>query len=216
MEEFQQWPKIFQFVIQYAALLFSLSIHESAHALSAYLLGDETSRNEGRISVNPIDHIDIFGTVIFPIIAFLTTIPVIGWAKPVMVNPLNLRDPKRDDILISASGPASNLIAAVIFVAFLPVIKSLNLNAPWLLALIGYIILINVILAFFNLIPIPPLDGSGIARGFMSDNLAEKYDTLQGFGFILLYALLFLGVLDIAFGIAMKFLMAIYLMMGSV
>ncbi len=214
MEHFQQMPDITRFLIMYAALLLAISVHESSHALSAYLLGDETSKHQNRISLNPIDHIDIFGTLIFPVLAFFMHIPVIGWAKPVMVDPRNLRDPKRDDIFISAAGPASNLFLGILMIACYPLLRPMLTEVPALQGFYEYGILINIILAFFNLIPIPPLDGSGILRGFLPPSLEEKYDSIGGMGFLLLYALLLLGVLDIVFNLAYEFLRSIYMAVG--
>jgi len=214
MSPFEQMPGYLVFIIQYAALLLCISVHESAHALSAHLLGDETANLQGRISLNPLAHIDMFGTVIFPIMAFLFRIPVIGWAKPVSIDPRNLRDFKRDDIIISASGPASNLLLAFLLFIISPLMVGLSESAPPIFAFYTYLITINIILAFFNLIPVPPLDGSGVLRGFLPDDLAEKYDRLQGFGFILIYILLFSGVLDLILGVASQFYRAIGIAAG--
>jgi Zn-dependent protease len=210
MNSFNQMAPIAQFAAMYAALLLAISVHESAHALLAYLLGDETSKRQNRISINPLDHIDIFGTVIFPIMAFFFHIPVIGWAKPVQVDPYNLRDARRDGIFISAAGPASNILAAFVLIAFLPIIEPLIAHIPPVIGFYKYAIYINAILAFFNLIPIPPLDGSGIMFGLLPQNLAEKYASINGFvGIMILYGLMLFGALDAAFSVAMKFLEAI-------
>lgn len=215
MDGFKQMPAYMQFAIQYAALLLCISVHESAHALSAYLLGDDTAKRQGRISLNPFAHIDIFGTVIFPLMAFFMNIPVIGWAKPVMVNELNLRDAKRDDILISAAGPVSNLFTALLLFSIYPLISGLAVSLPVIFVFYTFALLINIYLAFFNLIPIPPLDGSGILRGFLSDNLAEKYDMLRGFlGFIIIYVLMLAHVLNFIFVLANKFLVSLEIATG--
>lgn len=210
-----QLPGYMQFIIQYTALLFCISIHESAHALSAHLLGDDTAKNQGRISLNPFVHIDLFGTVIFPLMAFFMKIPVIGWAKPVMVNEINLRDAKRDDILISASGPISNLFTAFVLFSLFPLVSGLSESFPVIFTFYSFTLLINIYLAFFNLIPIPPLDGSGILRGFLTDKMAEKYDLLRGaMGFILIYVLMIFDVFRFLYGLANSFLVSLEIATG--
>jgi len=217
MRGFEGMSPIVVFAVQYAALLLCISIHESAHALSAYMLGDETSKQQNRISLNPLDHIDIFGTVIFPILAFIAHIPVIGWAKPVMVNPMNLRDPRRDGIFISAAGPGSNLFAAIALVAISPLLMPLLQSSAPVMGFYQYAVIINILLAIFNLIPIPPLDGSGIVAGFLPDQLAEKYERIDPFiGFILLYALMWTGALNFFLGIVNQLFMAINLAIGII
>jgi Zn-dependent protease len=215
MNEMMHMPKYMEFAVQYAALLLCISIHESAHALSAHLLGDDTAKNQGRISLNPFVHIDIFGTVIFPLMAFFMNIPVIGWAKPVMVNTINLRDAKRDDILISASGPISNLFTAFLLLSLYPLISVLAESVPVLFTFYSFTLLINIYLALFNLIPIPPLDGSGILRGFLTDKMMEKYDMLRGYmGFILIYILMLSGVFRFISDLAGSFLVSLEIVTG--
>lgn len=215
MNEIMKMPPYMEFAVQYAALLLCISVHESAHALSAFLLGDDTAKRQGRISLNPLAHIDIFGTVIFPIMAFFMQIPVIGWAKPVMVNELNLRDAKRDDILISASGPVSNFLTALLLFSLFPLVTGLSESVPVIFTFYFFALIINIYLGLFNLIPIPPLDGSGILRGFLSDSLTEKYDMLRGFlGFILIYILVVSRALDFVFGLAGKILVSLEIATG--
>jgi Zn-dependent protease len=202
-------PKYVQFAVQYAALLLCISVHESAHALAAHLLGDDTAKNQGRISLNPIAHIDIFGTFIFPILAFIWSIPLIGWAKPVMVNSQNLRDSKRDDIFIAAAGPVANLATAFILLIFFNFIIPLEKSNPPIFAFYFFAIYINILLALFNMIPIPPLDGSGVLRGFLPEKWVEKYDSIRGFGFILIYLLLLTGIIDVFLVLAQKLFYAL-------
>ncbi|MCP5108474.1 MAG: site-2 protease family protein, partial [bacterium] len=120
--------KIFGIVIQLGVVLFSISIHESAHAWMADKFGDPTARNQGRVSLNPIRHIDPIGTVIFPLILAVMGAPVFGWAKPVMVNPYNLRDPRRANIYISAAGPVSNIISAFTAMVIFLIIKQISIG----------------------------------------------------------------------------------------
>lgn len=189
---------IADFIIMYIVILLSLTVHESAHAWLAYRKGDSTARMLGRISLNPIVHIDLLGTVIFPILAAISGWPLIGWAKPVPVNPLNLRDPKRDYMFISASGPVSNLMMAVGFSLLFHISRmSLPIGNPLFTPFFRFLyfgVLLNVLLAVFNLIPIPPLDGSGVLMGLLSDEAASKYQRLSPFGIFILYILMFAGI----------------------
>lgn len=198
--------------IQFAVLLFSLSIHEASHAWMADRLGDYTARYLGRVTLNPIPHIDPIGTILFPLLQFFTHFPLIGWAKPVPINPIHLRNPHRDQIFISLAGPASNLLAAVLAFCLLVVLKiaspeargfiDIGLLSPGsylapILLIVYYAMIINVLLAFFNLIPIPPLDGHWILYGLLPRGAASAIERMGSFGFLILYALMFFGVFSI-------------------
>jgi Zn-dependent protease len=195
-------------LFQLIAFLFAISIHESAHAWTANRCGDPTARMLGRISLNPIRHIDPIGTVVLPLIAMLTHLPVIGWAKPTPVDPRNFRNPVLDDVLTSVAGPVSNFIVATGATILLAAI-SLGApdgrmivrgamggfafgNSPLVPAslFLYEVLVINVLLAVFNLIPVPPLDGSHVLRHFLSDRVRQVYDTIGVFG---LMALVFFG-----------------------
>src|SRR5262245_2479460 len=157
-------PNVTQIFISLSVLLFSLTIHEMAHAWTADRLGDPTARLLGRVSLNPIVHADPIGTVLFPLIALVTGAPLIGWAKPVPVNTRQLSHPRRDYVLVAAAGPASNLViafAAASVLALLPVSPQIhgeaNVSAPTA-TMLSMLMRLNVLLAVFNLVPIPPLD----------------------------------------------------------
>jgi Zn-dependent protease len=190
------------------AFLFAISVHESAHAWTANRCGDPTARMLGRITLNPIKHIDPFGTVVLPLIAMLTHLPVIGWAKPTPVDPRNFKNPILDDVLTAVAGPISNFIVATGATVLLAAIALLATNGRQIVqgvlggiafgnsalvpaSLLLYAVLeINVLLAVFNLIPVPPLDGSHVLRHFLSDDVRRVYDTVGVFG---LMALVFFG-----------------------
>jgi Zn-dependent protease len=205
-------------VISIFVLLFAITVHEASHGWAANKMGDPTAYNLGRVSLNPLAHIDPIGTILFPLILIILRAPLFGWAKPVPVNPINLRNPRRDNLWISAAGPASNLAVAVIalvgivlFKTWKPELKSFlgsfllyHSNLPrglyplqGLILLLFYLVLINTYLAVFNLIPIPPLDGSGVLMGLLSDEGAQKYEKIRPFGFIIVLALIYLGLLNI-------------------
>ena len=164
------------------AILIALSVHEAAHALIALRLGDSTASDNGRVSLNPLAHLDPIGTILLLFVAF-------GWGKPVPVNPQNLRNPKRDSLLIALAGPISNLLIAVILAGVFRFTKQ-SASAPLqtLILVTGYF---NLLLLFFNLIPIPPLDGSKVIALFAP---ASLYDFLERYGYIFLLIIIFMSI----------------------
>lgn len=199
-------------VTQFSAFLLALTIHEAAHALAAYKLGDPTAKMEGRLSLNPKVHIDPVGTLLIPIVAALTHIPVIGWAKPVPVNPYNLRDPKLDHAFIAGAGPLSNLIQAVFYTIILWLMEPMAaplyatlMGAPalsffsWFQVIIYMIclagVMVNLLLAVFNMLPIPPLDGGWILGGLLPERFAVMLRSLGSMGFIIIMMLMYTGIL---------------------
>jgi Zn-dependent protease len=186
--------------IIFLVLLFSLTVHEAAHALTADRLGDPTARLLGRVSLNPAVHVDPIGTIVFPLIAIITNLPVLGWAKPVPVNVTRLRGHrKRKYMLIAAAGPASNLVLAVIASILLHVIPVSGRLAEAALGPLGAVlreaVYLNVLLAVFNMVPVPPLDGGNVLAGVLRGPVADMYDRLRPYGFIILYGLMFTGIL---------------------
>jgi Zn-dependent protease len=176
-------------------LILSLSFHEAAHAWSADRLGDPTARLLGRLTLNPLSHIDLIGTVVFPVLASLSGLPLIGWAKPVPVNPVNLRAPRRDFAIVAAAGPASNLLLATGGILLLALLVPAEATGAWHLAFLRYFVQMNVLLALFNLLPVPPLDGGNILAGLVSERGAQTLDRVRPYGIIVLYALILTGVL---------------------
>lgn len=186
-------------LLQLAALLIGLVVHESAHAFVAYLLGDRTAREQGRISLNPLNHIDPFGTVALPLLMLLAGGPVFAFAKPVPVYLGNLRHPKRDEVLVSLAGPASNLLLAVLAALIMRGVGTADATAgmgevaPGHLVYFLYIaIFMNLSLCFFNLIPLPPLDGSSILVPFLRGRALEQYYKVQRYSMPILLTVLYL------------------------
>lgn len=180
----------------FVVLLLSLTVHEAAHAWSADRLGDSTARRLGRLSLNPAVHIDPIGTIVFPLIAILTSLPIIGWAKPVPVNTANLRGHwKRKYMAIAAAGPASNVVLAAVAAIGVRLLGFEAAGGP-LFQFLLLMVVINVLLAVFNMIPVPPLDGGNVLSGLLHGRASDLYDRLRPYGFLILYGLLLTGVFD--------------------
>ena len=180
-------------IIQAPPLLFALTVHELAHGAVAYKLGDPTAKNAGRLTMNPLKHLDPFGVIAFIIMR-------IGWAKPVPVNPRYFRNPRQDMLLVALAGPVSNVLLAMVsaFLLYLLLLArhSLpsSLSEPIALSLIASV-QINVMLAIFNILPIPPLDGSKILMGLLPPKAAYSYAKLEPYGILLVLALFYTGVI---------------------
>jgi Zn-dependent protease len=184
--------------IQFTLLVVSLSVHEAAHAWSADKLGDPTARTLGRVSLNPAVHVDPVGTILFPLLAMASNLPLIGWAKPVPVGIQYLRGNWRQKFMfIAAAGPASNVVMALGGAAALwivsggpPLEASQALPGQILFAFVQ----LNLLLAVFNMVPVPPLDGGNVLAGLVSGRVADAMDRIRPYGILILYALMFLGV----------------------
>lgn len=173
-------------VLIFAGILYSIIIHEIAHGFMAQKLGDDTARLAGRLSLNPIVHIDLFGTIILPILLFLFNLPIFGWAKPVPVNPNKMENPKLDFFIASLAGPLVNLLIAILFGLS---IRFFDLP-DFIHNFIVIMVQINLILMVFNILPIPPLDGSKVLGLFMSH---EKFFILQQYGMYILFGVIVLS-----------------------
>ncbi|MFC1525127.1 site-2 protease family protein [Planctomycetota bacterium] len=176
-------------------LFFSAIVHECAHGLAAYKLGDPTAYYAGRITLNPLVHIDPMMTLILPLVLFLTTGFVFGGAKPVPINPYNFRNPEKGMMLSSLAGPVSNLILALLgFALFFPLARiSTGTFLQFNYYIFVWFIYINILLALFNIIPIPPLDGSRILRYFLPWDMKESLDRIEPFGLIIIFILFYMG-----------------------
>jgi Zn-dependent protease len=186
-------PYFLEAALMAVVLLFSVIVHEVAHGYVALINGDPTARIMGRITLNPAPHIDPVGTILLPLLLLMTHAGILfGWAKPVPVNPLNYRNFRWGEFAVSAAGPLSNLGLAVLF----SVLVRLGLTNPGLMQLAYFGVSINVFLALFNLIPIPPLDGSHILAILLPRELARLYSYLQPVGFVLILILFYTGILS--------------------
>lgn len=173
-------------------LIFSVVIHEVTHGLVALKLGDETAKNAGRLTLNPIPHLDLFGSIIVPLILAFTSPFIIGWAKPVPYNPMMLhKDYKYGPLKVALAGPGSNLAIAVIFSGLIR-IGATTFLTPILVQLFSFVVFLNVLLAVFNLIPVPPLDGSKILITFLPRHHAIALERIGMFGIFIVFALLML------------------------
>jgi len=192
---------VVQLLTALLVLLGSLTVHEAAHAWAADRLGDSTARMLGRLSLNPLVHIDPVGTILFPLISFATGLPLIGWAKPVPVNPAELRPNWRQKFMvIAAAGPASNLVLAVMAAILLRVVAPAEAGAERVAESVAtglyFAVRINVLLAVFNMVPVPPLDGGNVLSGLLTGPMADTFDRLRPYGFLILYGLMLTGVLS--------------------
>lgn len=195
-------PRALQIVIMVFVLYLAIVVHEVAHGYVAYLRGDPTAKQLGRLTLNPIPHIDIFGSIIIPGFLILTGSGfVIGWAKPVPIDIRRFRDPLGDFAITSLAGPASNAMQAAVYVLLFHAASALGWPG-WVLFLAYIGALINLILAIFNMIPIPPLDGSRLVAAVLPTRLAVQYLSIERFGFIIIFGLLWLGAFRILFRIA--------------
>jgi Zn-dependent protease len=172
-----------------AAIFYSIILHEVSHGLTAYWLGDDTAKRNGRLSLNPLKHIDWFGTVILPVVLYITTGFAFGYAKPVPINPYNFQNYKRDTGLTAAAGPLTNVLIAIFF--------ALIFHLSGSQSILGYlcvpVIQINLFLALFNLIPFPPLDGSKVLGIFLSDEAYFKYTAQERTGLIVFFAVILIS-----------------------
>jgi Zn-dependent protease len=190
-------PSFETIIPSFIVLVLSLSFHEAAHAWTADRLGDSTARRLGRITLNPLSHIDWIGTVLFPLVAMMSGFPLIGWAKPVPVMGANLRSPRRDFAIVAAAGPLSNLLLAVVAAMILGVLETgqmTSLPVP-VLRFVLVCVTLNVLLAVFNLLPVPPLDGSNVLAGLVPEQFARVIDAMRPYSWVILYALMLSGAL---------------------
>ena len=186
---------IIDLIVTFGLLIIAMTVHEFSHGWVAYQLGDHTAANQGRLTLNPLAHIDPIGTVLLPLLLFITTHGqfVFGAAKPVPINYWALKNPRRDVMLIGLAGPLSNILAAILLSVALSILRPVSVAA----LLIRDLAFINIILGIFNLIPIPPLDGSRILGGLLPPSLAQSYYKIEPYGFMILILLMAIGMLNL-------------------
>ncbi|TYB30671.1 MAG: site-2 protease family protein [Candidatus Mcinerneyibacterium aminivorans] len=199
--------------LQIFSLLYAIVIHESAHGYAAFKMGDKTAYYEGRLTLNPIKHIDPFGTIMVPGLLILLGAPfVVGWAKPVPVNPANFRDYKKGELLVSLAGPGANLASAIVFTILYHLITPASSLPTTSVALFLFmLLLINIVLCAFNLLPIPPLDGSHVLQILLPERWARKFRNMSQYGFIIVIGLIMLG----AVGMYLRFVMFFYSLLSG-
>ena len=179
-------------IILVPVILFSLTIHEYAHALVAHRLGDDTAKRQGRLSLNPLVHLDVLGTLLLFIVHF-------GWAKPVPVDPRNFRNPKKDMLMVALAGPVSNILTAIaaavilkaVFENFAAIPPGSGVDVA--VRMLVWFMYIGIVLAVFNMIPVPPLDGSRVLYGLLPDSLAYRYARFETYGIFILFAFFLFG-----------------------
>lgn len=179
------------FIFQIAVLIMSVVIHEVSHGYMAYALGDPTAKYEGRLTLNPIKHLEPFGSVILPTISYLLGGFIFGWAKPVPYNPHNLRPGRWSEFWVAAAGPISNITLALIFGLILRAGISMGEVSPAFVSITSLIVFINILLAIFNLVPIPPLDGSKLLMAFFPDKFYRMREFFERYGLILIIFFIF-------------------------
>jgi Zn-dependent protease len=200
--------RVEEIVLSIPVLLLAFCVHEFMHAWVALRLGDDTAYRQGRVTLDPRAHIDPIGSILFPLISRITGGPLIGWARPTPTDPRNFRHYQRDDILVSLAGVFGNFVLALLF-ALLHLAVVLVERGTGVTAVLGTAdrlfrigVELNVILVVFNLMPVPPLDGSRVVYHFLPTSLARAYRQLTPYGMIILYVLLLSGAMDTVFGVA--------------
>ncbi len=186
------------FIFQIVILIISIMAHEVAHGAAAYAFGDPTAKNQGRLTLNPLKHIDLFGSIILPLMLFITKAGFLfGWAKPVPYNPYNLSPRRLGEFCVAIAGIATNFIIAIIFSVFIRFSFALNLSEP-VIQLMIYVVFLNLVLGVFNLIPIPPLDGSKILFTLIPYRYEHHLRVLEqyGFFFLIIFIVFFGGVIS--------------------
>lgn len=186
---------LLSFVISFAFLIIAMTIHEFAHGWVAYKLGDTTAKDQGRLTLNPLAHIDLFNTILMPLFIYLASGGrlIFGAAKPVPINYFSLKNPKRDIIWVGISGPLANFIFAFVLSLFLIITP----NSSFIRIILENLIVINIVLCVFNLVPIPPLDGSRVLMGLLPQKLAYQYARIEPYGFLIIILLFYLRIFSL-------------------
>lgn len=185
------------FAVYVLPILFAITLHEASHAYAVKYFGDSTAYLQGRMSLNPVKHIDPVGTIIIPVVLYFVGSPFLfGYAKPVPVDWGKLRKPKRDMIWVALAGPAANLIMALFWLVLSIALRALNIYEPFFMRMAEAGVLVNLVIFAFNLLPIPPLDGGRIMTGLLPHRQAYQFAQIERYGFFIVIALMFLQVLQ--------------------
>ncbi len=198
-----------QYIIPVVVLFFSVIVHEVAHGFVAYKCGDDTAKVMGRLTLNPLFHIDLIGTILLPLFLVLANLPAFGWAKPVPINVLKLKNPKKDILYVSAAGVTANILLALLSGLIMFFIRNYFANVEilgYVYIILQYMVVVNVVLFVFNLVPVPPLDGSRILIYLLPKEMALKYAKIERYGFLIIVILLFTNVLWMIIGPIVNFL----------
>lgn len=216
MPDIQVSQKLISFLTFIPMFIISITVHEFAHAFFAHKLGDDTAKNEGRYSLNPLKHIDLVGTIILPFASFVSGFALIGWAKPVPINRNNFQNQLRDDAIVSFTGPLSNFILAILFFIFFVIVHNMEINNnEMILSILWYGVFFNVFLCFFNLIPIPPLDGSHILFDLFPNKYTAGLFKFGLYGSLLLLFFIYSPLWDYFMGLV-RWVLNIFLKVGNI
>ncbi|MBE2280068.1 MAG: site-2 protease family protein [Ignavibacteriaceae bacterium] len=212
-------PKLFRFFIFLLFFILAATVHEFAHAYSAHKLGDNTAKNQGRLTFNPIKHIDLFGTILMPFISFFSGMALIGWAKPVPVDRSSFKDPYKDHAIVAAAGPVSNIVLAFFLALILSIIVhtgSIEASSfsDYLFQALSYGVFINVFLFLFNLLPIPPLDGAFILFDLFPNEFTAKYINLGLYGTLILILFIYSPLWGYFFSFVQKIMEFVWIITG--
>ncbi|MDP2302876.1 MAG: site-2 protease family protein [Ignavibacteria bacterium] len=217
MSDIQVSEKLISFLTFLPFFFISLAVHEFAHAYTAHKKGDNTAKNQGRLTLNPIKHIDLFGSVLMPFMAFASGFALIGWAKPVPIDRRNFRNQNVDDALVSFAGPASNLILAILFFIIFMLVTKLSVDFTYrefVINMIWFGVYFNIFLALFNLLPLPPLDGSHILYDLFPNRFTASLLNLGIYGSILLIFFIYSPLWKYFFGLV-NFILDGFLFIGG-
>jgi len=198
---------VFRIISILIPVVFAITVHEVAHGAVARMLGDHTAERQGRLTLNPIAHIDPIGTLLLPGLLLYIGGLVFGWAKPVPINAYNLKNPKKDMLYVAIAGPIANLLMALLWALILFILETLEIEITsvlvytFLMTMIQTGIFINLVLMFLNLLPIPPLDGGRVLRSLVNDKLSRKIDLIEPYGIFIVLGLLLMGLLEPMFNL---------------
>lgn len=207
-----------EWVVQLPVLFFSVVVHEFCHGVAAYERGDDTAERAGRLTLNPLPHIDPFGTIFLPLLCMFSNMPVFAWAKPVPIDPSLMKNPRADELRVAAVGPAANVLIAFAAAVLHKLVNGAAVFAPGFretaLDALLFAVTVNLFLAFFNLLPIHPLDGSKVLSGLLPSGARAAYARHQPYGMYILFALLFFRGIDAAVILPMKLVLALWVKVG--